>query len=376
MKGIYIDNASTTSIRSEVFEAMLPFLKGEYGNPSSLYEIGINNKKVINQCRKRIAALLNAKGNEIYFCSGGSEANNWAIKGTAFAQMTKREIITTKIEHHSILNSCHFLEKLGYKIHYLDVDKSGFIDLKSLEKAINDNTFLVTVMMANNEIGTIQKIKEIGKLCRKRNVLFHTDAIQAAPHLAIDVEDMCIDLLSISGHKFHAPKGIGCLYIRNGVTIENLIHGGNQEKEKRAGTENVAYIVGMAKALELVSAEMDFNSKRERELVKILFKKIKDNIPDLKLNGPDIGEDRLPGNLNISFKNQDGVQLAFELNKLGIFVSTGSACNSGSIEPSHVLRAIDVPDDYIRGTIRMTIGKDLSMEDLEFIAGKIVSLVK
>lgn len=375
-KPLYFDYASTTKIRQEVYEAMLPYLQEEFGNPSSLYTIGIRNKKIINQCRKTIASLINAESHEIYFCSGGSEANNWAIKGVAFAHPDKREIITTKIEHPSVLNSCRFLEKLGYIVTYLDVDAEGFVNLQELEDKITDNTCLVSIMTANNEIGTIQDIQAIGEICTRKGVLFHTDAIQAISHLPIDVKQLKIDLLSFSAHKFYGPKGIGCLYISKNTKIENLIHGGNQEREKRAGTENVAYIVGMAKAIELSYREMYSDNVRERDLSQLLYHKLKDAIPDMRLNGPEIGNRRLPGNLNISFKHVDGSQLCFELNEEGICVSTGSACHSDMIEPSHVLQAIKVPDDYIKGTIRITIGKDTTEEEIDKLTEAIIKRVK
>lgn len=375
-KPLYFDYASTTKIRQEVYEAMLPYLQEEFGNPSSLYDIGIHNKKTINQCRKVIASLINAEQHEIFFCSGGTEANNWAIKGVAFAHPNKREIITTKIEHPSVLNSCQFLEKLGYKVIYLDVDAEGFINLQELEEKITPNTCLVSIMMANNEIGTIQDLEAIGGICARKGVLLHTDAIQAISHLPIDVKKLKVDLLSFSAHKFYGPKGIGCLYIRTGTKIENLIHGGNQEREKRAGTENVAYIVGMAKAIELSYQEMFTHNERERTLSELIYDRLKQAIPDIRLNGPAIGSNRLPGNLNVSFKNVDGSQLCFELNEQGICVSTGSACHSDLIEPSHVLQAIRGPDEYIKGTLRITIGKDTKVEEIEKLTQEIIKRVK
>jgi|SRR5690554_3994867 len=376
MKTIYFDYASTTKIRKEVYQVMLPYLKEEYGNPSSLYNIGIKNKKIINQSRKRIASLINAQGNEIYFCSGGSEANNWALKGVAFRNNNDKEIITSKIEHHSVLNTCHFLENLGYIIHYLDVDSNGFIDFKQLEDTINDKTILVSIMMANNEIGTIQNIKKIGSLCKEKGILFHTDAIQGISHIPVDVVDLNIDLMSVSGHKFYGPKGIGFLYIRSGVEIENLIHGGKQEREKRAGTENIAYIVGMAKAFELVYQEINKQIVKDRELTSDLYNGLKKEISYMRLNGPEIGKTRLPGNLNISIKNIDGSLLSYNLNKKGICVSTGSACNSDKIESSHVLQAIKVPDEFIKGSIWITLGIDTTAHDIEIIKKTIIEEVK
>lgn len=374
-KTVYLDHASTTKISDKVLEAMLPYLKEEYGNPSSLYSIGISNKKIINNCRKKIASFINANPKEIYFCSCGSEANNWAIKGIAFKHQKHKEIITTKIEHHSVLNSCLFLEKLGYKVHYLDVDEEGFVDINELDKMINDNTILVSVMMANNEIGTIQNIKEIGKLCKAKKVYFHTDAIQAINYLSIDVEELNIDLMSISAHKFYGPKGIGFLYIREGVEIENLIHGGKQEKEKRAGTENIAYIVGLTKAFELTMQNREKEVIKERELTKYLFNELQAKIKDIKLNGPKIGDKRLPGNLNLSFKNLDGEILSYQLNKHNVFVSTGSACNEGVIGVSHVLKAINVPDSFIKGTIRISLGKDTTIDDINYFIKVLLDII-
>lgn len=374
-KTVYLDHASTTKISEKVLEAMLPYLKEEYGNPSSLYSIGISNKKIINNCRKKIASFINANPKEIYFCSCGSEANNWAIKGIAFKHQKHKEIITTKIEHHSVLNSCLFLEKLGYKVHYLDVDEEGFVDINELDKMINDNTILVSVMMANNEIGTIQNIKEIGKLCKAKKVYFHTDAIQAINYLSIDVEELNIDLMSISAHKFYGPKGIGFLYIREGVEIENLIHGGKQEKEKRAGTENIAYIVGLTKAFELTMQNREKEVIKERELTKYLFNELQAKIKDIKLNGPKIGDKRLPGNLNLSFKNLDGEILSYQLNKHNVFVSTGSACNEGVIGVSHVLKAINVPASFIKGTIRISLGKDTTIDDINYFIKVLLDII-
>ncbi len=379
MKGsdylIYSDHASTTQVRQEVYHAMLPYLFQEYGNPSSLYEIGTANKKVINKCRMQIATLLNAKASEIYFCSGGSEANNWALKGIAFRAKDKKEIITTKIEHHSIIHTCEFLEKLGFIIHYLAVNDEGFINLKDLEKTMNENTLMVSIILANNEIGTIQNIKAIGALCKKKDIIFHTDAVQAVSHIPLDLASLNVDLMSISAHKFYGPKGVGCLYIRNGIELENLIHGGGQEKGKRAGTENVANIVGMSKAFELIQKEMSQQNKMESELSEVLYKKLKTSIPDMKLNGPKLGGKRLPGNLNISFKGIDGNDLSFQLNQDEIYVSTGSACDSNSIEPSHVLKAIHVEESYIHGSIRISLGKESTLDDITKISQAIIKYV-
>lgn len=375
MNEIYLDNASTTQLSKEVYKSMHPYLLENFENPSSLYTKGIKNKKTINQCRSRIADIINADSKEIYFCSGGSEANNWAIKGIAFNSNDKKEIITSKIEHHSISNTCEFLAKHGFNIKYVDVDEKGFIDLTHLNELINDNTLMISIMMANNEIGTIQNLKEISKICKSRNIVFHTDAVQAACHIPIDVKELNVDLMSISAHKFHGPKGTGCLYIKNRIEIENLIHGGKQENWKRAGTENVANIVGMAKAMELAYENLNTESERQRKLSQLFVDKINSITKNIKLNGPNIGLNRLPGNINLSFKNSDGSLISYLLGKCGIYVSTGSACNSGTIAPSHVLQAINVPDDYINGSIRISLGKDTTMEDIEIASNELIKII-
>jgi len=374
VKNIYLDHASTTHLRKEVMEEMLPFLSNHYQNPSSLYDEGIQNKKIINSCRKRVASLLDVDSNEIYFCSGGSEANNWALKGIAFASNEKLDIITTKIEHHSSLHSCQFLKRMGYPIHYLGVDEEGFIDLTQLESLINQNTLLVSIILANNEIGTIQNIEKISRICEKNGVLLHLDAVQAIGHIPIDLKTHKVDLLSLSAHKFYGPKGVGCLYIKKGTNIENLIHGGKQEYGKRSGTESIAHIVGLTKALELNYLKLNGEALRQRELSQILIKSLTNKV-NFKLNGPEIGKNRLPGIINLSFKGADASIICYLLNQQGISISTGSACNSGSIEPSHVLKAINVSDEYINGSIRISLGEETKAEDILILSHAIIDII-
>lgn len=371
---IYLDHASTTQVKEEVLEAMLPFFTMQYENPSSLHDGGIQNKKIINQCKKTIANLLNCDKKEVCFTSGGSEANNWALKGLAFKHPNKKEIITSKIEHHAISHTCTFLESLGYKIHYLKVNHEGTIDLQELETLINDQTLVVSIMMANNEIGVIQPMKQISEICRRHDVYLHTDAVQAICHLPLDLKELDVDLLSFSAHKFHGPKGIGGLYIKQGVEIENLIHGGQQEYGKRAGTENVPYIVGMTKAMELGIKNLKTYQDKLMIQSKFMINQIKQAIQDVRLNGPDLAN-RLPGNLNLSFKDVDGSILTYLLNKSGIYVSTGSACNSETIEPSHVLQAIGVPKDYIDGTIRLSLGEETTDEAIREACNTLIQII-
>jgi cysteine desulfurase len=339
---VYLDNASTTNVSKEVLEAMIPYFKNEFGNPSSLHELGIKNRKVINKSRNSIANLLNCKRTEIHFTSCGTESINWALKGLAFKNNSKFEIVTTNVEHHATSHTCDFLEGLGFTINYLNVDSKGFINIDEIRSMVNDNTLVVSIIMANNEIGTIQNIKEISKICNQASTYLHVDAVQAVCHTKLDLEDLNVDLLSISGHKFHGPKGIGLLYIKEGINIQSLIHGGQQELKKRAGTENVPYIVGF----------------------------------DYILNGPEIGENRLPGNLNLSFKGIDGLVLTYLLDKRGIYVSTGSACDSESIEPSHVIEAIGVPRDYINATVRFSIGNETTKEEVDYVIDNVLDILK
>ncbi len=373
---VYLDNASTTSVSKEVLDAMLPYFKSEFGNPSSLHEAGIRNRKVINQSRSKIAELLNCKKGEIYFTSCGTESTNWALKGLAFGNNTKGEIITTKIEHHATTNTCLFLQNLGYIINYVSVDKQGFIDLDELRSLVNDNTLVVSVIMANNEIGTIQNIKEISKICEEASTYLHVDAVQAACHTSLDLEELNVDLVSISGHKFHGPKGIGILYIKNGTHLTPLIHGGQQELKMRAGTENVAYTVGITKAMEIGMKNLGSYEERLNIYAKMFLKRLDEAKIDYILNGPEIGENRLPGNLNLSFKGIDGSVITYLLNKKGIYVSTGSACDSESIEPSHIVQEIGVPSEYIDATIRFSIGNETTFEELNYVIDNLIEIVK
>lgn len=373
---VYLDNASTTSLSKEVLDVMMPYFKDQYGNPSSLHDLGINNRKAINQSRIRIAELLNCKKNEVHFTSCGTESINWALKGLAFNNKTKYEIITTNIEHHATTETCKFLETLGFTVNYLKVDSDGFINTSELKSMINDNTLVVSIIMANNEIGTIQNIKEISKICDQARTYLHLDAVQAACHTTFDLKELNVDLLSISAHKFHGPKGIGLLYIKEGTHISGLIHGGQQELKKRAGTENVAFIVGFTKALELGVSNIGKYTNRLNEYSNSFLKRLDDEGIDYILNGPVIGPNRLPGNLNISFKSIDGLVLTYLLDKRGIYVSTGSACDSESIEPSHVALAIGVPSDYIKATVRFSIGNETTSEEVNFVIDNLIDILK
>lgn len=372
---VYLDNASTTRVSDEVFEAMKPYFTSKFGNPSSLHNEGIQIRKDVNKAKKRIAELLQCDRKELYFTSCGSESTNWALKGLAFANHTKGEIITTKIEHHATLHTVQFLEKLGYIIHYLDVDKNGFINLNQLHQLISDNTLVVSVILANNEIGTIQHIEEISAICQKASTYLHVDAVQAITHMPINLSDMNVDLMSFSGHKFYAPKGIGLLYIKEGTHIENLIHGGKQEYECRSGTENVPYIVGFTTALETGLNKFKSYQERLNEYGRYILERLDENNIDYRLNGPEIGPHRLPGNLNLSFRGYDGSDLTYYLNKAGIYVSTGSACDSTSIEPSHVLQAIMVPFDYIDATIRISIGEYNTKEEIVYATDQLLRIL-
>lgn len=376
-KKVYMDFSATTYTKPEVLQEMLPYFTESFGNPSSLYSLSDNNKKAISVAREKVAKTINAEPNEIYFTSGGSEADNWALKGVAFAKKDKgNHIITTAIEHHAILNTCKFLEKAGFEITYLPVDEEGFINLEDLKSAITDKTILVSVMFANNEVGTIQPIKEIGAICREKKVLFHTDAVQAITHVPIDVKDMNIDLLSMAAHKFYGPKGVGALYIRKGLRIENLIHGGGQERSRRASTENVPGIVGMGKAIELATANMEQEGKRLSALRDKLIKELLEKIPYAKLNGPKDGTKRLPSNVNLSFIGVEGETLLLDLDDKGIYASTGSACASGDLEPSHVLLALGLSHGVAHGSLRLSLGEDTTEEDVNYAIDIIPQIVK
>lgn len=360
---IYLDNAATTIMREEVLDAMKPYLLEKYSNPSSIYSFSRENKSAIKHTRDIASKLIHAKPKDIYFTSGGSESINWAIKGVAFGNKDKgMHLISTKIEHHATLHTLEFLEKQGFEVTYLDVDLNGFIDLDELRKAIRKDTVMVSIMAANNEIGTILPVKEIGAICREKGVFFHTDAVQAMGIIDFDVDDMNIDFLSASAHKFHGPKGVGMLYVRSGIVIENLIHGGNQERGRRAGTENVAGIVGLGKALELLQGNKDKKDKiiklRDRFIEGLL------EIPGTRLNGPK-DDLRLPNNVNVSFLDVDGESILLNLDLKGVMASSGSACTSGAIDESHVLQAIGVEKAYIRGSLRLSLSEDNTEKEVE-----------
>lgn len=353
---IYMDNAATTRVKDEVIREMLPYYSEIYFNPSSIYSASRVAKAGIDKARERVAKVINADPSEIYFTAGGSEADNTALKGVAFKNRNKgNHIITTKIEHHAILHTCQWLEKQGFEVTYLDVDKEGFVTAEQVKNAIKDNTILVSVMFANNEIGTIEPIKEIGAVCREKGVLFHTDSVQAMGQVKIDVRDMNIDMLSMSGHKFHAPKGVGVLYVRKGIKIDNLIHGGAQEKGRRAGTENVAGIVGLGFALELADRNLEAHVERMTKMRDRLIDGILNSIPYSHLNGPR-GDKRLANNVNVIFEFIEGEGILLNLDFEGICGSSGSACTSGSLDPSHVLLAIGLPHELAHGSLRLSLG--------------------
>ena len=371
---IYMDNAATTPMRQEVVDAMIPYMRENFGNPSSLYDIAKTNREAVALARSRVARALNAEDKEIYFTSCGTESDNWAIKGTAFANRDKgKHIITSAIEHHAVLYTCHWLEKQGFEVTYLPVDEFGMVNPKDVEAAIRPDTVLITIMFANNEIGTIQPIAEIGKIAREHNVLFHTDAVQAAGHVPIDVKAMNIDMLSISGHKFNGPKGTGVLYIGKRVKLDSLMHGGDQERKRRAGTENVAGIVGIGLALELSVKEMDATTKRLDALRKRLVDGLL-TIPKSRLNGHPTK--RLPNNVNVIFEYIEGESILLMLNRRGICASTGSACNSASLEPSHVLTACGIPHEVVHGSLRLTLGEMNTQEDVDFVIDAVKDIVQ
>lgn len=371
---LYFDNSATTRVKDEVLNEMIPYLSEQFGNPSSSYSIGRNNKKAIDDARRKVADLIGAKPREIYFTSGGSESDNTALKGYAYANKNKgNHIITSKIEHPAILETCKTLEKQGFRITYLNVDKEGTVDLQQLRKSITKHTILISIMYANNEIGTIQPIEEIGKIAKANNIIFHTDAVQAVGNVDIDVQKMKIDMLSLSGHKFHGPKGVGALYVKEGVNFNRYIDGGHQEKNKRAGTENVAGIVGLGKAAELAKQHLIEHVEYLQELRDYYIEQVEKNMVGVKLNGS--REKRLPGNSNFSFKGLDGNAIMYELDSKGICVSTGSACSSGDNTPSHVLASIGLDKDMISGAIRVTFGEENKKEDVDFLIKTIKEIV-
>lgn len=375
MKIRYFDNAATTAVREEVLKEMIPFFEVNYGNSSAIYSIGREAKRGLDRARSRVANAINCCPHEIYFTSCGSESDNLALKGVAYANRHKgNHIITSKIEHHAVLNSCKTLEKQGYRVTYLNVDENGMIDLQQLVNSINPDTILISIMFANNEIGTIEPIEQIGRIAKMHNILFHTDSVQAIGNTRIDVKKLNIDLLSMSGHKFYAPKGVGALYVREGVEFEKIQDGGHQEKDKRAGTENIAEIVGLGKAIELIYDEYDEYNKKLKSLRDYYISEIERTIPDVKLNGDRIN--RLPGNANISFKGVDAQKLLFKLDEVGICASAGSACSTGNGEPSHVLTSIGLTTDMANSTLRTTFGKSNTKEDVEFLVNNLQVLVK
>lgn len=371
---IYLDHAATTAVHPDVLKEMLPYFTDRFGNPSSVYGFAANNKNKLTEARETIAGALGAKPEEIYFTAGGSESDNWALKCTAEAYgVHGGHIITTKIEHHAILHTCKYLQNRGYDVTYLDVDENGLVDLNTLEAAIRPDTFLISIMFANNEIGTIEPIKEIGEIAHRHGILFHTDAVQAFGQIPIHVDGMNIDMLSASGHKFNGPKGIGFLYIKKGLKLKSFIHGGQQERGRRAGTENVPGIVGIAKACEIAMAEMEERMKKETELRDYLIERILKEIPYTRLNGH--SKKRLPNNVNISFQFVEGESILIMLDVAGICASSGSACTSGSVDPSHVLLAIGLPHEIAHGSLRLTIGYENTKEEMDTVVDNLKRII-
>ena len=375
MRNVYLDYSATTPVKDEVLQEMIPYFTEKFGNPSSLYDKGLESKDAIETARARVGALINADAKEVFFTAGGTEADNWAVFGTADKLKEKgNHIITTKIEHHAMLHSCEFLEKQGFEVTYLGIGPDGFVSLEELEAAITDKTVLISVMMVNNEIGTVQPIKEIAKIAKAHKVLFHTDAVQALGNVPIDVKDLGVDMMSMSSHKIYGPKGIGALYIRKGLRISNYLHGGAQENSRRAGTENLTGIVGFGKAAELARVNYDEHVKHCSELRNYLVDRVLAEIPDTHVNGT--MDARHPGNANITFKYIEGESILLMLNFLGISVSTGSACSSKSLEPSHVLSALGVPVEMIHGTVRFTVGDFTTKEDIDYVVENLKTIVE
>ena len=375
MKIRYFDNAATTRVKEEVLEEMLPYLKEQFGNPSSMYTIGRGARRAVEEARVRVARLINCNPNEIYFTGCGSESDNTAIKGIAYANSYKgRHIITSKIEHPAVLHTCQVLERQGFDVTYLNVNSDGIVNLENLRNSIRNDTILITIMFANNEIGTLEPISEIAKIAKMHNIIFHTDAVQACGNVPIDVKRMEIDLLSLSGHKLYAPKGIGALYVRNGIEFERLIDGGHQEKNKRAGTENVAGIVALGKACELAMVNLESHMNYLQNLRNHYIEQVEKRIPNAKLNGT--LERRLPGNANFSFEGVDGEALLLNLDAKGICASSGSACSTGSMNPSHVLKAIGLSDMMAEGALRTTFGEENTMEDVDYLVECLEEIVE
>ena len=370
----YFDHAATTRVKEEVLREMIPYFNMQYGNASSIYSIARQSKRAIEDARQKVANAINSKVKEIYFTSCGTESDNLALKGVAYANMQKgKHIITSRIEHPAILESCKTLEKQGFSITYLNVDEEGFISLEELEKSIRQDTILISIMFANNEIGTIEPIKQIGEIAKKYQIIFHTDCVQAIGNAKIDVNGMNIDLLSMSAHKFYGPKGVGALYVREGIQFDRIQDGGHQEKNKRSGTENVAGIVGLGKAIEIADKNLDEHIKKLTDLRNYYFSQLKEKIPNCKINGSI--EKRLPGNANVSFPNVDGEELLLKLDEKGICASTGSACSSGSSNPSHVLVAIGLDKELANGALRITLGDDNTKEDIDFLVEQLLKIM-
>ena len=374
MRKVYMDYSATTPVKKEVLDEMLPYYSEHYGNPSSLYDIGADSKSALDLARSRVAKVINSRTDEVFFTSCGSEADNWALFGVTDALKEKgNHIITTSIEHHAILHSCEFLEKHGFEVTYLPVKSDGMVDLKEFEDAITDKTVLASIMYVNNEVGTVQPIKELAEIAHKHGVVFHTDAVQALGNVDCDVEKLGVDLMSMSGHKIYAPKGVGALYIRKGTKINNFLHGGAQEAKHRAGTENVAGIVAFGKAAEMAGENFESHVKHCSELRDYMMSEIEKRIPDVYINGN--REHRHPGNCNVTFKKIEGESILLMLNYKGISVSTGSACSSKSLEPSHVLTALGVNEEDIHGTIRFTVGDFTTKEDVDYVLENLEEIV-
>ena len=374
MRNVYLDYSATTPVKEEVLKEMIPYFTEKFGNPSSLYDKGLEAKDAVNHAREQVAALINAEPREVFFTAGGTEADNWAVFGVCDKLKEKgNHIITTKIEHHAMLHSCDFLEKQGFDVTYLDIDKDGRVDLDQLKNSITDKTILISVMMINNEIGTLQPIKEIAEIAKVHKIIFHTDAVQALGNVPIDVKKLGVDLMSMSSHKIYGPKGEGALFIRKGLRISNYLHGGAQESGKRAGTENLTGIVGFGKAAELARVHFEEHVKHCSELRNYLVDRVLKEIPDTILNGTMDG--RHPGNANITFKYIEGESILLLLNQFGISVSTGSACSSKSLEPSHVLTALGVPVEMIHGTVRFTVGDFTTREDIDYVVETLKTIV-
>lgn len=374
-KLIYLDNAATTQVKEEVLSAMLPYFRENYGNPSAIYGFAQDGKSAVDKARKQAADLIGAAAEEIYFTAGGSESDNWALKATAEAYASKgKHIITSKIEHHAILHTCEYLEKQGYEVTYLDVDGDGKIRLEELENAIREDTILISIMAANNEIGTLEPIAEIGRIAHERGVLFHTDAVQAYGHVPINVDEMHVDMLSASGHKLGGPKGIGLLYIRKGVKIRSFIHGGAQERNRRAGTHNTPGIVGMGAAAFLAGQHLSEKMEKEAKLRDHLIERVLKEIPYSRLNGH--RADRLPGNANFCFQFIEGESMLILLDQLGVCASSGSACTSGSLDPSHVLLAIGLPHEIAHGSLRLTLSEETTKEDIDFVVDELKKIIE